>query len=66
MGQARDSWDRIYDREGALTLRNTVDDKPLYRYLAPLEAKNATKKDIDEVLEKFIIKDNVPGDGESK
>jgi len=64
--KARDSWDRIYDREGALTLRNTVDDKPLFRYLAPLEAKNASKKDIHEVLEKFIIKDNVPDDGKSK
>ena len=64
--KARESWDRIYNREGTLTLRKTIDNKPLHVYLAPLEAKNASKKEIDGVLDKFVIKNNVPDDGDSK
>ena len=50
----RSSWADIYDREGKLTLNKTVDEKPLFMHLHPLEKEGAKTKRIGKVIEKFI------------
>ncbi|MEM8762713.1 MAG: DUF6607 family protein [Bacteroidota bacterium] len=50
----RTSWDGIYDREGDLSLHKSVDKKPLFMHLYPLEASNADAVKIDAVLKKFV------------
>ncbi|AWX43918.1 hypothetical protein HME9304_00916 [Flagellimonas maritima] len=51
----RTSWDKIYDRQGDLTLARKVDEKPLFMHLYPLEKMNADSEKITAVLSKFVI-----------
>ncbi len=50
----RTSWDGIYDREGSLSLHKSIDKKPLFMHLYPLEKADADAKAIADVLNKFI------------
>ncbi len=52
--KARDSWDQVYDREGDLTLKNKVNEKPLFMRFYELEKENASKKDINSAIEEYI------------
>ena len=51
---ARASWDKVYDREGDLTLLKQVDEKPLFMHFYPLEETNADMGKISEVINKFV------------
>ncbi|WP_421810085.1 DUF6607 family protein [Flagellimonas sp.] len=51
---ARASWDKVYKREGDLTLLKSVDKKPLFMHFYELEKANAKKKEISKTIEKFI------------
>ncbi len=52
--RVRGVWDDIYTREGALSLHRSVDKKPLFMHLYPLEAANAGTEEIREVIRKFV------------
>jgi hypothetical protein len=56
--KVRASWDEVYNREGDLTLAKKVDDKPLFRYLNPLEKNGAEQGEITEVIQRFVVSDN--------
>ncbi|MEM7485766.1 MAG: DUF6607 family protein [Bacteroidota bacterium] len=51
----RTSWDKIYDRQGDLTLVKAIDKKPLFMHLYPLEKMNADPEKIATVLSKFVV-----------
>ncbi|KAB7528106.1 hypothetical protein F8C76_09505 [Flagellimonas olearia] len=51
---ARASWDKVYNRQGDLTLLKSVDKKPLFMHFYELEKANAKKKEISKTIEKFI------------
>lgn len=53
-GKVRNSWEKVYDRKGELTLNKVVDEKPLFMHFYPLEKENAKTKDITAVIKKFI------------
>lgn len=53
-GQVRDSWDEVYNREGELTLKKSVEEKPLFMHFYPLEKEGAKTRDITEVIKKFV------------
>ena len=52
--KARAAWDEVYNREGDLTLLKKVDEQPLFMHFYKLEAANANKKEILQLIEKFI------------
>lgn len=52
--RVRSSWDKVYNRQGDLTLSKSVDRKPLFMYFADLEAANAKKREISDTIEKFV------------
>ncbi|NJB71391.1 hypothetical protein GGR42_001853 [Saonia flava] len=54
--KVRTSWDKVYDREGDLTLKKAVDEKPLFMHLSSLEKESGNQEDINGVLQKFIEK----------
>lgn len=64
--KVRDSWDEVYNREGDLTLAKKVDDKPLFRYLNPLEKNGAEQAEITEVINRFVVSDKQRGTVGSK
>lgn len=47
-------WDEVYAREGALTLKRAVDDKPLFMHLFALQDTGAASSEIMETIQKFI------------
>ncbi|MEZ4810754.1 MAG: DUF6607 family protein [Allomuricauda sp.] len=51
---ARASWDKVYDREGDLTLLKQVDEKPLFMQFYALEEKNADQAAVLELINQFI------------
>lgn len=53
-GKARSSWEKIYDREGGLTLKKKVDDQPMFMQFYELEKENASKNAIAKTIRKFI------------
>ena len=50
----RNKWSEVYGRNQNLSLKNKVNNKFLYKYLFSDDYQ--TKKQIDEIIEKFIIK----------
>lgn len=52
--KVRGSWSAIYNKEGALTLKKKVDDKPLYMHFYPLSKGAHGKKEITELIARFI------------
>lgn len=51
---ARASWDEVYDRQGNLTLKSKVGDKPLFMRFYELEKENAGKKEISKAIGEYI------------
>ncbi|WP_109299160.1 DUF6607 family protein [Aquimarina sp. AU474] len=49
----RAEWDQIYNRNTDLTLKKSVDEKPLYKFLFGMDVKTK-RKDIAEVVNKFL------------
>ncbi len=49
----RNEWDEIYNRNTDLSLKKSVNDKPLYEYLFGMDIETK-KKDIAEVVGKFL------------
>ncbi|MBQ4821701.1 DUF6607 family protein [Aquimarina sp. MMG016] len=49
----REEWDDIYNRNTDLSLKKSVDEKPLYKFLFGMDIKTK-QKDISEVVAKFI------------
>ncbi|SFR31320.1 hypothetical protein SAMN04490243_0147 [Robiginitalea myxolifaciens] len=58
--KVRSSWDEVYNIKGDLTLAKSVDEKPLFRHLYPLEAANASVEEITEVLKRFVVPAETP------
>ena len=52
--KARSSWDKVYDRQGDLTLKKSVDNQPLFMKFYELEKEDVNKKDIYKAIETFI------------
>lgn len=52
--RVRAAWDEIYAQNGTLTLLKQVDEKPLYKHIAVLEERDASKEEISEVLNSFV------------
>lgn len=52
--RVRGVWEEVYAREGSLSLHRSVDKKPLFMHLYPLEAANAGTDEIREVILKFV------------
>ncbi len=61
--KVRLAWDKIYEREGDLTLKRAVDKKPLFMHFYELEKQDAPLTEIVSVIEKFVINtsENVQG-----
>ncbi len=57
----RSVWDEVYAREGVLSLHRSVDKKPLFMHLYPLEASQAGKEEIRAVINKFIANGSEQG-----
>jgi hypothetical protein len=53
--KVRKSWDKIYDRDTPLKLAKSIDKQPLFMHMYPVEKANGGKKEINAVLEKFIV-----------
>lgn len=51
---ARAAWDEVYNREGNLTLAKSVDERPLFMHLYPLEKMGAGKEQIAAAIAKFV------------
>ncbi|NYJ29164.1 DUF6607 family protein [Allomuricauda sp. ARW1Y1] len=51
----RDAWDEVYNREGDLTLLKKVDEKPIFMHFYGLEEKGATKAEVLETINKFVV-----------
>ncbi len=54
--KVRNVWNEVYANNSQIKLKSKVDDKLLYKYIFGLK-NNATKKEIKEVIEKFLIKE---------
>ncbi|MEX0360807.1 MAG: DUF6607 family protein, partial [Allomuricauda sp.] len=61
----RDSWDQVYDRQGYLTLRKKVDEKPMFMHFYPLEKAEAGAGEISQLINKFVA-DSGQANEESK
>lgn len=52
--EARTVWDEVFDREGNLTLKDKVADKPMFMRFYDLEKQRADKEAIKNVIKEFI------------
>lgn len=52
--KVRTSWDEVYDREGDLTLKSAVDEKPLFMHFSSLQEEVYNVEDINNVILKFV------------
>lgn len=57
--KVRNSWDKVYERTGALTLLKSIDEEPLFMHFYKLEKDNAKKADISALLKKFVTDKSV-------
>ncbi|MEO1009661.1 MAG: DUF6607 family protein [Bacteroidota bacterium] len=54
-GKVRDSWSKVYSREGKLMLNKVVDGQPLFMHFYPLEKEKAKTKEIARIIQKFVV-----------
>lgn len=52
--KARKSWDKVYSKEGSLTLKKKVDGQSLFMNFYTLEAEDASKKEITNLIQQYI------------
>lgn len=52
--KVRTSWDKVYDREGDLTIKKSVDEKPLFMHFSTLQNEKYSAKDINNIIQKFV------------
>ncbi|MEM9141342.1 MAG: DUF6607 family protein [Bacteroidota bacterium] len=62
----RNQWDEVYNREGNLTLAKRVDGQPLFMHFYPLEKTAADKKQISELIQRFVSEAKMEGDAQGK
>ncbi|WP_350287867.1 DUF6607 family protein [uncultured Croceitalea sp.] len=64
--KTRNAWDKVYDRQGDLTLAKVIDERPLFMHLYPLEKQNADTDEITAILNMFIVNAKTSGSAEGK
>ncbi len=53
--KVRNKWDSIFDKNQNLTLRKSVDNKPLFTKLFML-LPSATQEEVDKIIDSFVVK----------